>query len=176
MITTIIRLKVNFGMKAYDLGTEEPDIKIRLATIDDLAAIFHLGETIFTSKDVSNLYRTWDEYEVTGLFNSEPEYMLVAVVGKKKVVGFALGSVIEKKRSAWKYGHLLWLVVDVDYARMGVAGQLFERFRLLMESEDVRILMVDTQADNDSAIRFFHSKGFINPIDHIYMTLNLENQ
>ena len=34
--------------------------------------------------------------------------------------------------------------------------------------------MVDTQADNESAIRFFEDKGFSNPIDHVYMTLNLE--
>ncbi len=154
----------------------EPDIKIRTATIDDLPAIFHLGEKVFTPKDVSNLYRTWDEYEVTGLFNSEPEYMLVAVVGKTKVVGFALGSVIEKKRSAWTYGYLLWLGVDAAYKRMGVAGMLFDRFRSLMEKADVRILMIDTQADNVAALRFFESKGFTNPIDHIYMTLNLENQ
>lgn len=163
-------------MKAYEPGLSEPDIRIREARIDDLADIFHLGEKVFTPKDVSNLYRTWDEYEVTGLFNSEPEYMLVAIAEKKKLVGFALGSVIDKKRSAWTYGHLLWLGVDARYARMGVAGQLFDRFRSVMEKEDVRMLMVDTQADNEAAIGFFESKGFINPIDHIYMTLNLENQ
>ena len=163
-------------MKAYDSGSSEPEIKIREARIDDLAAIYYLGEKVFTPKDVSNLYRTWDEYEVTGLFNSEPEFMLVAIAEKKKLVGFALGSIIDKKRSAWTYGHLLWLGVDAKYARMGVASQLFERFRHLMEKADVRILMVDTQADNDAAIKFFRRKGFDNPIDHIYMTLNLENQ
>ena len=163
-------------MKAQDFSNGEPEIKIRAATIDDLPAIFHLGEKVFTPKDVSNLYRTWDEYEVTSLFNTEPEYMLVATVGKKKLAGFALGSVIEKNRSAWSYGHLLWLGVDTAYKRIGVASMLFDRFRYLMEKAEVRMLMVDTQADNDAAIRFFRSKGFVNPIDHIYMTLNLENQ
>ena len=154
--------------------SHDDDIRIRQAGIDDLSAIFHLGERLFTPKDVSNLYRTWNEFEVTGLFNSEPEFMLVATAGKKKVVGFALGSLIEKKRSAWTYGHLVWLGVHPRYARTGIASQLFDRFRKVMEKAEVRILIVDTQADNAAAIRFFERKGFVNPIDHVYMTLNLD--
>jgi len=147
--------------------------EIRLATIDDLPAIFHLGERLFTSREASNLYRTWDEYEVTHLFNTEPEYMLVADADEK-VVGFLLGSVIEKRYTAWNYGHLLWLGIDPKFGRQGIASRLFERFRDLVQEAGVRMLMVDTQADNESAIRFFEDKGFSNPIDHVYMTLNLE--
>ncbi len=150
-----------------------PEIRIRTATIDDLSAIFHLGERLFTSQEVSNLYRTWDEYEVTHLFNTEPEYMLVADPDDQ-VVGFLLGSVIEKRYTAWNYGHLLWLGVDPDYVRQGIAGRLFDRFRSLVKAAGVRMLMVDTQADNEDAIQFFQAKGFSNPIDHVYMTLNLE--
>lgn len=152
-----------------------PEIRIRLATIDDLSIIFHLGERLFTSRQASNLYRTWDEYEVTHLFNTEPEYMLVADV-EGQVAGFLLGSVIEKRCTAWNYGHLLWLGVDPTFARQGIAGRLFARFRDIVQAAGVRMLMVDTQADNESAIRFFEAKGFSNPIDHVYMTLNLETQ
>ena len=150
-----------------------PDIEVRTATIDDLAAIFHLGEKVFTSQEYSNLYRTWDEYEVTHLFNSEPDYVLVAVAGEQ-VCGFAMGTVIEKARSAWNYGHLLWLGVDPDFARCRVGSQLFDRFRELMTAAGIRMLMVDTQADNVPAINFFKRKGFENPTDHVYMTLNLD--
>jgi ribosomal protein S18 acetylase RimI-like enzyme len=156
-------------------GIMNSDIEIRLAEIDDLAAIFHLGEKVFTPQEVSNLYRTWDEYEVTGLFNSEPDYLLVAEA-EDRVVGFAMGTTIEKSRSAWNYGHLLWLGVDPDFARMGAGSLLFDRFREIMEKKSVRMLMVDTQADNDAAIRFFSRKGFENPTDHIYMTLNLQKE
>lgn len=149
------------------------EVNIRLAEIDDLAAIFHLGEKLFRPREVSNLYRTWDEYEVTGLFNSEPEYMLVAEVADA-LVGFSLGSVIEKTSTAWNYGHLVWLGVEEAFARRGVASMLFERFRKLMQENGVRMLIVDTQADNKRAIKFFRKKGFTNPIDHVYMTLNLE--
>lgn len=148
-------------------------IAIRSATIDDLGVIFHLGERVFTPGELSNLYRTWDEYEVTGLFHAG-DYVLVAEADGK-VVGFAMGAIIEKARTAWNYGHLLWLAVDPEFARQGIAGQLFDRFRDLMEEAGVRMLMVDTQADNRAAIRFFRRKGFMNPTDHVYMTLNIES-
>ena len=151
------------------------DIEVREAGIDDLAAIFHLGEKVFTSQDVSNLYRTWDEYEVTGLFNSEPEHMIVAEVDGR-VVGFAMGTTINKARSAWSYGHLIWLGVDPEYSRLGVGDMLFERFKEIMQEQGVRMLMVDTQADNDPAISFFTRKGFENPTDHVYMTLYLQKE
>lgn len=149
----------------------EPDI--RQARIDDLAAIFHIGEKCFTAESASNLYRTWDEYEVTGNFNSNPEFMLVAEDANQTVVGFAIGTVIEKAATAWNYGHLIWLGVDPSYAHCGIGTQLFDQFKKMMIDEGVRMLMVDTQADNEKAIRFFEQKGFTNPIDHIYMTLNL---
>lgn len=151
------------------------DIEIRLATIDDLAAIFHLGEKVFTPQAGSNLYRTWDEYEVTALFNTESEHMIVAE-DEEKVVGFALGTTIDKARSAWSYGHLLWLGVDPDAARRGIGSMLFDRFRQIMEEKGVRMLMIDTQADNLPAIRFFKRKGFDNPTDHVYMTLYLQKE
>jgi ribosomal protein S18 acetylase RimI-like enzyme len=148
------------------------DIGIRQAEIDDLAVIFHLGEKVFTSQEFSNLYRTWDEYEVTTFFNQETENLIVAD-DNGKVVGFAMGTTIEKSRSAWSYGHLVWLGVEPAYARRGVGSMLFDRFRRLMKKRGVRMLMVDTQADNIPAIRFFRSKGFENPTEHLYLTMQL---
>ncbi len=159
----------------YEISDIESKLEIREAAIDDLAAIFHLGEKIFTSQEAANLYRTWDEYAVTSLFNSEPEFMLIAEVNNK-VIGFALGTLIEKNRSAWTYGHLLWLAVEPEFSRMGVASELFSKFRKTITNAGARMLMVDTQADNKKAISFFQNKGFVNPIDHIYMTLNLEGK
>lgn len=153
--------------------SKRPDIEIRSADIDDLAAIFHLGEKVFTSSDVSNLYRTWDEYEVTTFFNQEPEHLLVADFGGK-VVGFAMGTIIEKNRSAWNYGHLVWLGIEPEFARTGVGSMLFDRFKRLMKAAGVRMLLVDTQADNKPALRFFRNKGFENPIEHVYMTMNID--
>ncbi len=84
-----------------------------------------------------------------------------------------MGTTIEKARSAWSYGHLVWLGIEPEYARSGIGSMLFDRFKRLMKKQGVRMLMVDTQADNAPAIRFFRSKGFENPTEHLYLTMQL---
>lgn len=147
-------------------------IKIRQMVVDDLAPVFHLGEKLFQPDSMPNLYRTWDEFEVIGLYNSDTEYCLVAEY-QQELVGFALGTTISKAHSAWKYGYLTWLGVSRKYQRLGVAEKLFQRFRTLMLQQGVRMLIADTQAENLSALRFFRKVGFGNPCEHIYLSLNL---
>jgi len=151
------------------------NVSLRQMEIDDLATVFHLGEKLFTARDVPNLYRTWDEYGVIDLFLSDSEFCLVAEAGEQ-IVGFALGTTRTKTRSAWKYGHLLWLGVDPDFHSEGIASRLFYRFRDLMVAEGARILLVDTEADNLPALYFFRKMGFGSPQEHIYLSLNLDPQ
>ena len=148
---------------------------IRKMEIDDIAPVFHLGEKLFTAKKVPNLYRTWDQYEVVYLFQSDSEFCLVAE-SDDSIIGFSLGSVISKTSSAWKYGHLYWLGVDPNYQRQGIAEKLFKHFQDIMLENGVRMLLVDTEADNLPALHFFHDMGFGNPQQHIYLTLNLSSQ
>ena len=147
-------------------------IDVREMTIDDLSGVYHMGEQLFTLKDFPNLYRTWDEYGVVALFQSEPEFSLVADI-EGELAGFALGYIIEKPRVPWNYGHLVWLGVDKKFQRFGVASKLLNEFREKMVSKNVRIMLIDTQADNEGAIKFFKKHGFSDPRAHVYMTLNL---
>ena len=154
---------------------KKSSLVIRQMEIDDLAHVFHLGERIFTAKEVPNLYRTWDEYEVVSLFQSDPEFCLVAE-SDDRPVGFILGTTIEKSHSAWKYGHLVWLGVEPSFQRHGVAVKLFRHFQDLMLESGVRMLLTDTEAENLPALHFFRKMGFGNPQQHIYLTLNLSGQ
>jgi ribosomal protein S18 acetylase RimI-like enzyme len=155
-------------------GEGRPEIEIREMEIDDLAGVFHMGERTFTA-DIPNLYRTWDEYEVTHLFTTEPELCLVAEhVDSNRLAGFAMGTTVEKTRSSWKYGYLLWMGVDDSYRRYRVGRRLFRNMRDRMLEQEVRILMVDTAAENRSAINFFKGLGFEKPKKHLYMSLNLD--
>lgn len=158
-----------------DVKGKRPNVKIREMEIDDLADVFHLGEMLFKAEKVPNLYRTWGEFEVVELFNSDSEFCLVAEA-RKKVVGFALGTTIEKSRSAWKYGHLIWLGVKASYQRSGLGEKLLNRFVDLMLKNGVRMVLVDTEAENLPALFFFRKLGFGNPQQHIYLTLNLAAQ
>jgi len=152
-------------------GRKKMDIEIREMGVDDIPVVFHLGEQVFTADKTPTLYRTWDEYEVISMFNEDTEYCLVAAQ-EDQIVGFALGNVVTKKKSAWKYGYLVWLVVSPEYQRLGVASRLFNKFEDKMIEAGVRIFMIDTEADNLPALHFFRAKGFGNPQQHIYMTYN----
>ena len=147
-------------------------IVVRTAVLDDLPAVFRLGELLFTPQQFPNLYRVWDAYEVTGLFHSDTEFFLVAEIDDQ-LAGFAMGTVIEKARTAWNYAHLIWLGANPAFHRSGVASKIFDEFRSRVQEAGARMLLVDTQADNAPALAFFRKKGFSNPTDHVYLTMGL---
>lgn len=150
-------------------------LEIRQMTIDDLAAVFHLGERLFTADFSPSMYRTWDEYEITTLFNSDTELCLVAELGPE-IVGFALGTTVEKLNSSWKYGYLVWIGVRPGLQHHGAGHRLFAELRERMVEQGVRMIMIDTDADNEAGIRFFQKEGFDNVRKHVYMTLNLSRR
>ena len=149
-----------------------PEIEVREMELEDLAAVFHLGERVFTSDRWPNLYRTWDEYEIVGFFMSDGETCFVAEM-EGKVVGFILGTMIEKRRSAWAYGYVVWLGVDPGVGRRGIGGRLLRKLHHRFIEMGARIAIVDTAADNKQAIGFFEREGFGQVEDHIYMSMNL---
>jgi ribosomal protein S18 acetylase RimI-like enzyme len=148
-------------------------IEIREMKIEDVPAVFALGEKLFPADGWPNLYRLWDEYQVIDLFASDGETCLVAE-HENGIVGFALGTVIEKRRSAWTYGYLLWLGVDPSIGPRGVGSRLFNRIQELFEEHGVRMLLVDTAADNGAALAFFRKQGFGNEQGHVFLSKNLE--
>lgn len=147
------------------------NVLIRDMAIDDLAPVFHLGEQLFKNELYPTLYRTWDEWEVTGLYNTDPEYCLIAEVDSE-FAGFVLGTVIEKQST---YGYINWLGVDSKFQRRGVADSLVDRFIQRTIHQGARSLFIDTDPANEPAVKFFTRKGFGNVRRHIYMSLDLSN-
>ncbi len=150
----------------------EETLRIRGMTIDDFPEVFHIGEEVFTAEYSQSLYRTWDEYEIITLFNSDNELCLVAEAGDK-ILGFALGTTVDKHNSPWKYGYLVWLGVRGNTQQSGVGGGLFKEIKRRMREQGVRMIFIDTSADNQPAVRFFQKQGFNNIQEHVYMSLNL---
>jgi ribosomal protein S18 acetylase RimI-like enzyme len=71
---------------------------------------------------------------------------------------------------------LIWLGVEEKYQHEHIAEKLFYRFRHLMIKEGVRMLIVDTQAENLPALKFFRKMGFGSPSQHIYLSMNLDSE
>lgn len=150
----------------------EKNITVREMVLEDLAAVYALGESVFTADKWPSLYRTWDEYEPVGLFHSSGEFCFVAEK-EETLVGFALGTIIEKRKSAWSYGYLTWLAVDPEQKRSGIASQLLEAITEAFILAGARMMIVDTDADNETAIDFFHKNDFLNEYRHVYLSKNL---
>lgn len=156
-------------------GKHHPQISVRLMELDDIPLVYHLGEELFGADEFTVLHRTWDEYEVVDLFQSDGDFCFVAETDER-LAGFALGTIIDKPRSSWTYGWLLWLGVDPAFQKSGVGQKLFKRYRIAALEAGARILMVDTEADNTKALRFFGKLGFNSKQEHVYLAVNIDEE
>ena len=86
---------------------------------------------------------------------------------------FALGSLIDKRKSAWSYGYLTWLAVDPVLKRSGIASLLADAITEAFIRAGARMMIVDTDADNTPAIDFFRHHGFGHEDRHVYLSKNL---
>ncbi len=150
-------------------------VQVREMELADIPGVFELGERLFTADRWPNLYRTWDEYEPLGLYTTDPEFCLVADLDDR-IVGFILGSLIDKRKSAWKYGYIVWLGVEAEMSGKGIAKRLLTQLTSLFSKAGARILLADTQAENLPALHFFQREGFRDPQEHVYLSKYLDSK
>ena len=145
-------------------------VTTRQMEIDEIGPVYHLVEELFTSEEFPILYRTWDAYEVTDHFTSDPDYCLAAEM-KGKVVGLVLATTIEKEGTAWKrYGHLSWVGVAEDLQRTNLGLRLYKRLEESFREDGVRMVIADTEANNKGAKSLFQAIGFSLSRRHVWLT------
>jgi len=149
-------------------------VEIRKIELKDIAPVFELGQKAFRAEHLPTLYRSWDEDGVVELFGSSRETCLVAEYGGR-IVGFALGTMMQKPNNPWRYGWVEWLAVSKRFKRRGLASRLLARLTELFISREARIMLVDTDEENHEAIAFFRKHGFGQELQHVYLSVNLEN-
>ena len=147
------------------------ETNIRQMEIDDISSVYHLGEQLFTSEEFPILYRTWDPYEVTDYFTSDTDYCLVAETEPEgEIVGFIIGTTIEKEGTAWKkYGYLSWIGVDEAFQRTNLGVRMYRKLEQRLRRNGVRMVIADTDAENEPAISFFKSIGFSMSSQHVWL-------
>ncbi len=147
---------------------------IRQMEIDDVSAVYRLGEKLFSSEEFPILYRTWDPYEVTEYFSSEPDYCLVAETETGKIAGFVLATTVEKEGTAWKkYGYLSWIGVDEAFQGTKLGHRLYRELEKRLLEDGVRMVIADTEAENEKAIAFFKGLDFSNSSQHVWLAKTL---
>jgi ribosomal protein S18 acetylase RimI-like enzyme len=150
------------------------NVEIREMELEDLAGVYALGEAVFTADKWPSLYRTWDEYEPVSLFLSDGEFCIVAEY-QDQLAGFVMGSLIDKRNSAWSYGYITWLAVDPNLKRSGIASLLIEEVTEAYIRAGARMLIADTDADNAPAIKLFRKHHFLREDRHVYLSKNLSS-
>lgn len=156
-----------------NMKRKRPEIIIRNMEIEDLAFVYRLGEKLFTSEESPILYRTWDPYEVTEYFSSDAEYCLVAEANGA-IVGFIIATTIEKAGTAWKrYGYVSWMGVDEAFQRRSLGRRMYKKLEEELLEDGVRMVIADTEGDNEEAISFFKAIGFSPRSEHIWLAKTL---
>lgn len=151
------------------------EVTIRQMEIDDVSAVYHLGEKLFTSDEFPILYRTWDPYEVTDYFTTESEYCLVAETDDDRIVGFVLANMIEKEGTAWKkYGYLSWIGIAEDFQRANLGQRLYNKLEDNFQKQGVRMVIADTDAENEGALYFLNNMGFSERAQHVWLAKTLQ--
>src|SRR4030042_3723270 len=152
-------------------GKKKIETNIRQMEIDDISAVYNMEEEPCTSEEFPILYRTWDQYEVTDYFTSDPEYCMVAETEPDgKIVGFIIGTTIEKEGTAWKkYGYLSWIGVDEAFHRTNLGLRLYRKLEQRLRRHGVRMMIADTDAENEPAIAFFKAIGFSDSSQHVWL-------
>ncbi|MBU0981282.1 GNAT family N-acetyltransferase [Patescibacteria group bacterium] len=150
------------------------DEKITISQIkfEDIAPIYNLGNRLYTSNKWSNLYRTWDEYEIIERYISDKEYCHVAKANNQ-LVGFALATLVEKKNNPWLYGYIIWMGVDPKHSGKGIGSKLLKKITKLFKKDGVKIIMVDTSIENKQALSFFKKNGFEEEEGHVFLSKNV---
>jgi ribosomal protein S18 acetylase RimI-like enzyme len=154
-------------------GRPASRVAIREMELGDLAGVFALGEHEFTLADAPNLYRTWDEDELLELFAGDGDLCLVAESREGDLLGFVLGSIVEKRRTGWIYGYVVWLCIAPEAQGRGIGKRLVDKLTRIFIDEGARMMMADTDAGNEEAVGFFERMGFTQLQRHVYMTRNL---
>ena len=150
-------------------------ITIRPMLVEDIPAVVDLGNALFSAEKSPTLYRCWEEAEVLRIYTAHKDLCLIATRADCTVIGFALGSLLDKPGSPWKYGWLDWLGVNPANKRQRVAKRLVKQLQDKFVAQNVRIMLVDTYEGNKPAVNFFKKFGFGQEIKHVYMSLNLDS-
>jgi ribosomal protein S18 acetylase RimI-like enzyme len=150
-------------------------IEIRQMSLEDLSEVWHLGEKTFSPSSLQFTYRNWNVDELLSLFTSDPDLCVVAEdTNSRRIVGFALGTILKRPFSPWTYGYFIWAGVQKIRQKSGVGKRLYRELEKRLKDKGARIAIVDVESKNPPGIRFVKKLGFEQAETYIWFSKNLE--
>ncbi len=146
---------------------------IRAATRDDFEELYSLGSAIKEFKvSVDESFMDKDEFLLR--ITNDEDIFLVADMGRK-IVGFALFGLSDKDRPLkHRYACLVYLVVEVDYRRKGIAGKLYEEGVRLLRERGIGYIYSWANVQSDgSMITFLKKRGYEKGQQYVWMEKKL---
>ncbi|MEM1563286.1 MAG: N-acetyltransferase [Candidatus Bathyarchaeia archaeon] len=157
------------------VGRRQFEVEVRQMTLEDLPEVWRLSEKVFTPSQLQFTYRTWNVNELLSLFQADPELCLVAVdAASKRIVGFALGTILKRPFSPWTYGYFVWAGVKRMRRRRGVGKRLYRELEKRFRDKGARIAIVDVEGSNEAGMRFMEKLGFRRSQTYIWYSKPLD--
>lgn len=141
-------------------------MEIRKATIEDLASIQKLNNSLFELE-----YENFDDTLKKGWpFDKKGkeyfEYMINNEVffvaqDKEKIVGYLAGSNCEQISYITEtFAELDNMCIDNNYRKSGIGTLLINKFKEYCKGKNIQNIKVTASAKNDKAIQFYTKNGF----------------
>ncbi len=142
---------------------------IRSATVEDFEELYRLGSQTKEFR-VNTTEAFMDEDEFKTRMMSGEDIFLVAEMGSK-IVGFVLFGWHDKDRPLKnRYACLVYLVVEVDYRRKGIAGKLYEEGLLRLKEMGITHVYAWANAQSDgSMIKFLKKRKYAQGQQYVWM-------
>jgi len=151
------------------------EVEVRQMTLEDLPEVWRLSEKIFTPSQLQFTYRTWNVNELLSLFQADSELCLVTEdIASKRIVGFALGTILKRPFSPWTYGYFVWAGVKPMCRRQGVGRRLYRELEKRFKEKGARIAIVDVEGTNLAGMRFMEKLGFKQSQTYVWYSKLLE--
>lgn len=147
-------------------------INIRLASLEDLPALYEIGKnTIELKVSSTEEFMSMDELKWS---IENPENIFLIAENNNRAVGFIYANSKDKdKPFKDRYACLVYLAVIPEFRRTGIAEKLYSQCEIKLKEIGINFIYGWANADSKQIIKFMKKHGFSEGHKYIWMDKKL---